>query len=134
MLHSFTFHHIGYVTDCIADTMALYISAGYHATEVVTDSIQQVRISFISKENNPCIELVEPLNEGSSVHKLLYKNGVSPYHICYEVDNIDQSFDTLVALGYTPIFRPIEAAALDNRLICYFFKKEIGFIELVHKS
>jgi methylmalonyl-CoA/ethylmalonyl-CoA epimerase len=134
MLHNFTFHHIGYVTDSIADTMALYTSAGYRGTEVVTDSMQQVRISFISKANNPRIELVEPLNERSSVYKLLQKNGVSPYHLCYEVDDINQDFDALVDGGYTPLFRPIAAAALDNRLICYFFKKEIGFIELVNKS
>jgi methylmalonyl-CoA/ethylmalonyl-CoA epimerase len=134
MLHNGTFHHIGYVTDRIADTMALYIAAGYCAAEVVTDLIQQVRISFISKDHNPRIELVEPINRGSSVHKLLQKNGVSPYHLCYEVDDIDKGFAALVDVEYTPLFRPIEAAALDNRLICYFFKKEIGFIELVNKS
>jgi methylmalonyl-CoA/ethylmalonyl-CoA epimerase len=134
MLHNGTFHHIGYVTHRIADTKALYIAAGYRATEVVCDSIQQVRICFVAKDHNPRIELVEPLNEGSSVHKLLQKNGVSPYHLCYEVANIDESFNALVERGFTPLFRPVEAAALDNRRIAYFFKKEIGFIELVNRA
>lgn len=80
------------------------------------------------------IELVEPTDERSSVNKLLKKNGVSPYHVCYEVDNIEECFVLLTEqYGFIPLFRPVEAAAFGNRLICYLYKKEIGFVELVNK-
>jgi methylmalonyl-CoA/ethylmalonyl-CoA epimerase len=133
MLSGFTFHHIGYVTGSIARTSAPYVKAGYNATEVVTDPVQRVKICFLTKGEEPCIELVEPLDEDSSLSKTLKKNGVSPYHICYETDDIDDSFDRLLEMGYTPLFRPVEAAAFDDRQVCYFYRQDIGYIEVVNK-
>jgi methylmalonyl-CoA/ethylmalonyl-CoA epimerase len=81
------------------------------------------------------MELIAPIDENSSVNKIFKKTGVAPYHVCYEVDDINSAFDELVDVqGYIPLFRPVEAIALDNKLICYLYKKEIGFIELVNKD
>lgn len=135
MLSTFRFHHIGYVTDSIANTSALYVQAGYHATPIIDDVIQRVKICFLTKDGFPRIELIEPIDEQSSVNKIFKKNGVSPYHVCYEVDDINATVDELVDVQeYIPLFRPVEAIALDNKLICYLYKKEIGFIELVNKD
>ncbi|KAA6319712.1 methylmalonyl-CoA/ethylmalonyl-CoA epimerase [termite gut metagenome] len=133
MLNSFRFHHIGYVTNSIVDTSVIYVSAGYCMNHIIVDAIQQVKVCFLLKDNNPCIELIEPIDENSSVNKLLKKNGVFPYHLCYEVDNIDDAFNALLEMNYIPLFRPIEAVALDNKQICYLYKKEVGFIEIVNK-
>jgi methylmalonyl-CoA/ethylmalonyl-CoA epimerase len=132
MLPNFKFHHMGYVTNNIEKTAALYVSAGYIISEIITDLIQNVKICFLTKEGNPRIELIEPVDEFSSVNKILKKTGVSPYHVCYEVDDIFVAYDALCELGYTPLFRPVEAIALESKLICYFFKKEIGYIELLN--
>jgi len=35
---------------------------------------------------------------------------------------------------FIPLFRPVEAIALDNRLICYLYRKDVGFIEIVNKT
>lgn len=135
MLSNFRFHHIGYVTDSIEHTAALYLSAGYQATSKIEDEIQGVYICFLTKDGFPRIELIEPVNESSSVNKILKKSGVAPYHVCYEVDDINEAFDKLVdEQGYIPLFRPVEAIALENKLICYLYKKEVGFIELVNKD
>ncbi|MEG1564166.1 MAG: VOC family protein [Bacteroides sp.] len=133
MTEPLKFHHIGYVTDNIVNTLSCYSKMGYLASEIVVDPIQKVRICFVSKNGDPCIELVEPLDEKSSVNKILKKNGVSPYHVCYEVENIHNAFENLIEDGFIPLFRPVEATAMDNRLICYLYKKEIGFIELLNK-
>ena len=135
MLSTFRFHHIGYVTDSIANTSAPYVQAGYQATPVIDDEIQRVKICFLTKDGMPRVELIEPIDEQSSVNKILKKNGVAPYHVCYEVDDINATVDELVDVqGYIPLFRPVEAIALDNKLICYLYKKEVGFIELVNKD
>lgn len=135
MLSNFRFHHIGYVTNSIANTAAAYKAAGYQTSPIIKDAIQRVLICFLSKEGFPTIELIEPADEQSSVNKILKKNGVSPYHTCYEVDDINAAFEELVeGQGYTPLFRPVEAIALENRLISYLYKKEIGLIELVNKD
>jgi len=134
MLEHFRFHHIGYATDSIADFSTEYIGGGYCMGTVFTDNIQRVKACFLYKKDNPVIELVEPLDEKSSINKILKKNGVCPYHICYETDSINADFDLMCERGYTPLFRPVKAAAFDNRLICYFYKKEIGFIELLNSK
>jgi len=135
MLNNFVFHHIGYVTDSIEKTSALYRAAGYHVSETIVDPVQQTKICFLSKDNNPDMELIEPVDENSSVHKVLKKmGGTAPYHVCYETDDVNRDFDALLAMGYIPLFRPVEATALNDKLICYFYKKEIGFIEIVSKN
>lgn len=135
MLTNLTFHHIGYVTDDIAQTAAFYLKTGYEATDIITDEIQQVKICFLSKADFPLIELIEPNNEKAALNKILKKNGVAPYHVCYETDDINLAFDKFTEeYGFIPLFRPVEAIALNNRLICYLYKKEVGFIELVNKT
>ncbi len=134
MFNNFTFHHIGYVTDSIAGTAAFYLQAGYDASPIIEDEIQRVHICFLTKNGFPRIELVQPVDEQSSVNKIFKKTGVAPYHVCYEVDDINIAFDELVDVQeFIPLFRPVEAIALENRLICYLYKKEVGFIELVNK-
>ena len=135
MLSNFRFHHIGYVTDSIMDTAACYAALGYQPSPVIEDKIQRVYICFLTKKNFPRIELVEPVDEKSSLYKLFKSNGVAPYHVCYEVDNIDEAADEMIDIkGYTLLFRPVEAIALDNRMICYLYRKETGYIELVNKD
>lgn len=135
MLKDFKFHHIGYVTNSIADTSAFYLEAGYLKTASVTDEIQRVSICFLTKEGFPRIELIEPSDENSSVNKVLKKTGVAPYHVCYEVEDISIAFNELVDVQeFIPLFRPVEAIALDNRLICYLYRKDVGFIEIVNKT
>ncbi len=133
MLENYKFHHIGYVTDDIDNTSAIFLKLGYKCSEKVLDSIQNVYISFLHKSDAPSIELVQPSNENSSLNKLLKKNGVSPYHICYEVPNIDKAYNEMVEEGFIPLFRPVEAIAMNNRQICYMYNKEIGYIELVNR-
>lgn len=129
---NFVVDHLGVVTDNIEDTALIYSKLGYTKSEVITDEIQQVKICFLTNIETK-IELVEPLNEKSSVNKLLNKNGVSPYHLCYEVENIEKVFDEMVELGFIPLFRPVEAVAFDNRLICYMYHKHMGYFELLNK-
>jgi len=129
----FKIHHIGYVTDNIIITSAIFEELGYESDEKILDPIQKVYICFLHKGNVPIIELVEPIDEQSSINKILKRNGVSPYHICYEVSDIEKAYRELVDDGFVPLFRPVEAAAMNDRLICYLYKKEIGYIELVNE-
>lgn len=130
------FHHIGYVTDNIEATAEIFKqNMGYELSPIVEDDIQRTYIAFLTKAGEPTIELVAPIDEKSSVNKKLKKNGVSPYHVCYEVVDINQTFDDLTEKqGFIPLFRPVEAKAFDNRLICYFYKQEVGYIEILENK
>ena len=127
-------HHIGFVTNSIEKSKEEFLKLGFTAqTDTILDELQSVYICFL--ENKNClIELVEPMNEQSSINKTLKKTGVAPYHLCYEVDDIEKAFEDLTDNGFIPLFRPVPAKAINNRLICYLYKKEIGYFELINKQ
>jgi methylmalonyl-CoA/ethylmalonyl-CoA epimerase len=131
MLSEFTFHHIGVVTDSIVKTSEYYKEAGYEATEKIFDPIQNVNICFLNKAANPGIELIEPISNLSPVSDTLRKVGVSPYHFCYEVGDIYKAIQCLRKKKFVMLFKPVVAEALQNRLICFLYNKEVGLIELI---
>jgi methylmalonyl-CoA/ethylmalonyl-CoA epimerase len=131
---NYILHHIGYVTADIKQTANIFIFLGYKSGEVFHDTIQKAFISFLEKPDSPNIELVQPENEKSSLNKLLTNHdGASIYHVCYQVPDINEAYEQLTELGFIPLFRPVNAVAMQNKLICYFFHKEIGYIEIVNE-
>lgn len=125
--------HLGYLTGSIPETSKVFEILGYVAGNTVNDDTQQTKICFLRKEGEPTIELVEPYEGNKTMQKMLAKGGVTPYHMCYEVEDIDAEFEELIARNWTALFKPVEAPAFDDRKICYFWNSEIGFIELVNK-
>jgi methylmalonyl-CoA/ethylmalonyl-CoA epimerase len=135
MLSDFQFHHIGIAVHNIKTTAQYYLDAGYNKSETIYDPIQNVSIAFLEKNGMPQIELVEstpPTN--SPISKIIEKSGVSPYHICYEVDNIESAINELKKEKYLPLASPVTAAAMNNRKICFLYNKDVGLIELVENS
>jgi methylmalonyl-CoA/ethylmalonyl-CoA epimerase len=133
MLPYFVFHHIGIATSDIGKTAQYYLDAGFSMTDVITDPIQKVKITFLTKELTPRIELLEPVCEDSPVTQILAKSGVSPYHICYEVDDIERAINDLKRKRFIPMSKPVKAIALNNRLICFLYNVNVGLIEVLEK-
>lgn len=133
MLQYFTFHHIGIATRSIEKTAKYYLEAGFSMTETITDPIQKVKITFLTKGQMPRIELLEPAMDDSPVSQILDKSGTGPYHICYEVDNIEEAIKDLKKKRFLPLFKPVKAVALENRLICFLYNADVGLIELLEK-
>lgn len=131
MLSEFIFHHIGIATNSIDLTTPYYLEAGYMITEKIYDPLQKVNICFLCKEGNPYLELIEPASKESPINNVLLKSGVTPYHICYGVTNIYDAIESLKKKKYILLGKPIIALALDKRLICFLFNKDVGLIELI---
>ena len=93
--------HIGYVTKNIEKTAATFTLLGYEAGEVVNDDTQKTRICLLKKEGEVDIELVEPYPENETMLKML-KKGVTPYHVCYRVPDVQIAFGQLKESGFTP--------------------------------
>ena len=82
------FHHIGIACRDIDATKAFYVAQGYYASEIIDDLLQNVHICFLNKPEMPLIELLAPIDDKSPINRTLDASGVTPYHICYEVDDI----------------------------------------------
>ena len=76
-------HHTGIIVKDLEKNVILYIKLGYdQVSDIVVDNVQQNRVVFLQNQNHK-IELIEPLNEKSSIYH--FKEGY--HHICYEVDD-----------------------------------------------
>lgn len=130
----YAINHIGYLTDDIAATAKQFEIFGHCADEVIHDDTQRTRICFLRKEGELVIELVEPYADNKTMQRMLAKGGVTPYHICFEVDDVEKEYQYLTDNDWLALFKPVAAPAFGNRKICYFWKREIGLIELVNKK
>ena len=126
-----TFHHIGIACRDIDKTVQFYLQQGYTATPAVEDPLQHVRISFLEKDGAPRLELLEPIDDSSPVARTLAATGVSPYHICYEVQNLDEAIASLRQQRFLLVNGPVPACAMGNRRIAFLFQKNTGLVELV---
>ena len=145
MLSNWKFDHIGVAVPEIEGTAAVYKAAGYTQTEPVYDPIQNVDICFLTKEGMPKVELLAPPHththththtgaEGNSpVQQILDKIGVTPYHTCYEVENIEDAVAELRKMRYIVVRKPEPAIAFDNRRVCFLYNKQVGLIEIVER-
>jgi len=134
MLSSFQFHHIGIAVNSIKTTAQYYLDADYVVSDTIYDPIQNVSIAFLEKNGMPRIELVESTSNNSSVSKIIEKLGVSPYHMCYEVDDIKLAINELKKKKYLLLARPVIAVAMNKRKICFLYNKDVGLIELVEHN
>ena len=133
MLPEAKFHHVGIATDSIDKTSVSFIKAGYEMTNIIFDPIQNVYIAFLKKTDSPLLELVEPVDETSPVRNILNKVGVSAYHFCYEVDDLEQSITKLRKQKFMLIIKPVEAVAFNGRKICFLYNTNTGLVELLEK-
>ena len=133
MLNEFIFHHIGIAVKDIQRSREVYEQGGYLCSEIIFDPIQNVNICWLTKEKMPTIELLAPVDDQSPVCKILIKNGVIPYHICYIVEDINKAIEELRKQKYVLVSRPTEAVAIHNNKVAFLHHKHFGLIELVEK-
>jgi methylmalonyl-CoA/ethylmalonyl-CoA epimerase len=133
MLSNLQFHHIGIAVNNIKTTAQYYLDADYIISDTIYDPIQNVSIAFLKKNGMPLIELVESgsITHNSPISKIIEKSGVSPYHICYEVNNIESTINDLKNKKYLPLAKPVSAVAMNNKKICFLYNKDVGLIELL---
>lgn len=131
MLNEFIFHHIGMAVKDLDATASLFEQGGYKRSVSIFDPIQNVNICWLTKEGVPTVELLAPVDEKSPVNKTLEKVGVSPYHCCYVVDNLEEAVAELRIQKYIMVSKPSEAVAFCGSRVCFLFNKNVGLIELV---
>lgn len=127
----FKFHHIGYVVSDINQSVNSFKELGFQPQKPSFDSKLQVWLCYMTKEGCPLIELVQQLKGDSLETKLLSSIGVNPYHLCYEVADMEEACTYLKNIGYAPLFSPVPVSVLGNSLICYFHHPLTGYMEIM---
>ena len=132
MADDIKFHHIGIACFDINETKAFYEQMGYEASAVTDDPIQDIRICFLKKDGQPLLELLAPIDDNSPVNRILESQGVTPYHICYEVGDLDGAMTLLRKQHkFVMVSKAAPACAIGNRRVAFMYRKDVGLIELV---
>lgn len=127
-------HHIGYLVKKIEAAIRSFENLGYRILqETVYDDIRKVNICFLQKDGY-VIELISPVSKESVVFGLMKKYKNSPYHICYESENFEKDFRTLVETDFIAIDAPTPAPALQNCNVVFLSSASMGMIELLEKA
>lgn len=122
-------HHIGILIKDISKAITLYSKIGYILDGNVTiDDIQNNRIAFLYCDFSPLIELIEPIDENSSIYN--FKEGY--HHICYEAEPGEDIIQKFKTMKIGKIFtKPIIAPALDNREVVFACLQNGTFVEFI---
>jgi len=132
-MNDVAFHHIGIACRNIDKTAEVYSALGYSKGETVFDPLQNINICFLNHPAMPLVELLSPVDENSPVVQILDKNGVTPYHTCYVVENLEDAIKAFKRRRYVIVSKPKEACAIENRRVAFLYNTDMGLIELVEK-
>lgn len=132
-MENIKFHHFGVACRDIDKTAEEYSALGYTKGEIVFDPLQNINICFLSHPSMPLVELLSPVDENSPVVQILDKNGVTPYHTCYVVENLEDAIKAFKRRRYVIVSKPKEACAIENRRVAFLYNTDMGLIELVEK-
>lgn len=134
---AFTFHHLGVAVKSIAKALPVYRDLfGYELhSGPFDDPIQCVSVCFLRRQapGEIVVELIAPLGENTPIDRVLAKGG-GAYHTCYEVENLDQTLDTLKSKKCVVVSGPVPAVAFNNRRIAWLFTPTQQLIELLEKQ
>jgi methylmalonyl-CoA epimerase len=102
-----TFHHVGVAVKSIDRALDCYENVfGFERVAGPMEvPPEQVRVCFVRAPGGPLIELVEGLGEESPVNGVLERAGAGAYHICYQVDDLDEAIRALKREGCFPFRR-----------------------------
>ena len=127
------FHHTGLAVRSIEESLPHY--AAIFGPEAISGKFkicsQSVNVCFIHLGNQIYIELVEPSDDGSSIHRLL-KKGINYYHVAYACPDIEQTVRQLISLGYKEQ-KYFSSEAFCGKRCIFLFKPDGNLIELIEQ-
>jgi methylmalonyl-CoA/ethylmalonyl-CoA epimerase len=97
---------------------ALLATKVYKTEEIATE---QVKTAFL-KTGETKIELLEATAETSVIAKFLEKKGEGIHHIAFEVENIEESMQSLTNQGFILLNEKPKKGA-DNKWVCFLHPK-----------
>lgn len=124
-------HHVGYLAKSIEKSRKKFLELGYEVERPEKyDEIRKINIEFLVNGDYR-VELIQPMSEDSPMYPLLKRYKNSPYHFCYEVEDLFKAVEELSQNGYTVIQEPEVAPCIDDRRVVFLNNISMGIIELV---
>ena len=127
------FHHVGVAVRDMDKALAYYTGAlGMRVQSApITVPSQKVRVCFLcdATGSSVLVELVEGLEAGSPVERMLNAQGGGPYHLCFQVRDLAAAVKRLRRQGFFPLTR-FEAGAAEKTRFAFLLTPDRQLIEL----
>lgn len=133
-MNNIKIHHLGYLVKNILKAKNVFIDMGFQLKKnIILDDVRNAYICFLDG-NGTLIELIQPTIE-SPIYALLKKYQNTPYHICYEVEDIFKEIQNLEEKGFF-LFRETEIAPAisSNAKVAFLIHRDVGMIELLQDN
>jgi len=93
-------HHVSIAVKNLEEALKLYEELfDLKASKIEVVPEQGVKAALITIGDGAEIEFIEPIDPNGGVAKFLESKGEGIHHICLEVDNIDQTLNTISERG-----------------------------------
>lgn len=127
--------HIGYAVKRIDRAITAFQKLGFEFEPVIDDTDRNVKLAFGDKDGYR-IELVAPLDkkQESPVDQYLSNAVGTPYHICYESENLDAEIEELAKQGFKVVIEPRPAVAFGGRRVVFMMNIGFGLMEIVEAN
>ena len=127
-----TIDHICFAVKNLEEGIAYWTRVfGYRQkTEIVVNTLQMVKVSFLSKGNSLTVKLIEPLEDNTSLINFVNRGG-GFHHICFKCDNIDEKLKDLKEKGLITLVPPQPGEAFNNHNIAFLLARYGLNIELI---
>ena len=99
-------------------------------TSVVINTLQKVKVTFMSKENSLTIKLIEPLEDNHSLVNFVIRGG-GFHHICFKCSDINNKIQELTGKGLITLVKPQPGEAFKNKNIAFLLARYGINIELI---
>lgn len=138
--------HIGFVTNDREMIEKVLRKIGIESiTKELPDPMQKVSASFadIGNSDRIYLEILTPTDSDSPIVSFLRKRGPGLHHLCFEVDDIEETTKELENAGFKLVYEPTECEAYDKNLgrtptkktkIAFLFIPNLILIELIEKG
>ena len=127
--------HIGYAVKRIDRALTAFQKLGFEFEPVIDDTDRNVKLAFGDKDGYR-IELVAPMDkkQESPVDQYLSNAVGTPYHICYESENLDAEIEELAKQGFKVVIEPRPAVAFGGRRVVFMMNIGFGLMEIVEAN
>lgn len=99
-------------------------------TEVVQNSLQKVKVVFLSKEDSVLVKLIEPVEGNQSLINFVNRGG-GFHHLCFRVDKMDEQIGELKEKGLLMLVPPQPGEAFNNHNIAFMLARYGLNVELI---
>jgi methylmalonyl-CoA/ethylmalonyl-CoA epimerase len=99
-------------------------------TEIVTNTRQKVKVTFLSKDESITIKLIEPVEGNQSLTNFVNRGG-GFHHVCFKCSDINSKMDELKKKGLLQLVPPQPGEAFNNNNIAFLLARYGLNIELI---